>query len=105
MTLTSIETLDPAKDDAVLGTMDAETLPGMLNIAGGVTGTTFPPGGSGYLFFDVQLDPSAAVPTSVLHHFTMNVASGEGADVDDRVRRRAGEGPQPRPRRWSWRRR
>ena len=43
VTLTSIETLDPANDDAVLGTMNADSLPGMLHIAGGVDGTTFPP--------------------------------------------------------------
>jgi peptidase M23-like protein len=78
VTLTSVETLDATKDDAVLGTMDAETLPGMLNLSGGVQGTTMPPGGSGYLFFDVQLDPSATVPSSLLHHFVMTVASGEG---------------------------
>ena len=78
VTITSIDTIDPANDDAVLGTMDAETLPGMLNLSGGAQGTTLPPGGSGYLFFDVQLDPSATVPSSVLHHFVMTVASGEG---------------------------
>ncbi len=78
VTLTSIETLDPAKNGATLGTIDADSLPGMLHIAGGVDGTTFPPGGSGYLFFAVQLDPSAAIPTSMLHHFTMNVVSSEG---------------------------
>jgi hypothetical protein len=78
VTLTSIETLDPANNGAVLGTIDADALPGMLHIAGGVDGTTFPPGGSGYLFFDVQLDRSAAIPTSLLHHFTMNVVSSEG---------------------------
>jgi hypothetical protein len=76
--ITSIETLDPAADDAVLDTMDADTLPGMLHLAGGVDGTTFPPGGSGYLFFDVQLDPSDTIPRTVLHHFVMTVASGEG---------------------------
>ncbi len=76
--LTSIETLDPAHDDAVLSTIDADTLPTMLHIAGGVDGTTFPPGGSGYLFFDVQLDPTASIPKSLEHHFTMTVASGEG---------------------------
>ena len=76
--LTSIETLDASNDDAVIGTMDAETLPGMLNLSGGVEGTTMPPGGSGYLFFDVQLDPSDTIPSSVLHHFVMTVASGEG---------------------------
>ena len=75
---TSIETLDPAKDDAVLGTIDADTLPTMLNLAGGVEGVTFPPGGSGYLFFDVQLEPSASVPKQLVHHFVMTVASGEG---------------------------
>jgi len=78
VTLTSIETLDPAKDDAVISTIDAATLPTMLNIAGGVKGTTFPPGGSGYLFFDVQLAPSASVPKSLLHHFTMDVAPASG---------------------------
>jgi hypothetical protein len=78
VTLTSVETLDPTKDDAVIGTLDSTTLPGMLHIAGGVEDTTFPPGGSGYLFFDVQLGPSASVPTSLLHHFTMTVSSGEG---------------------------
>jgi len=79
VTLTSVESLDPAQGDAVLGTLDADSLPGMLHIAGGVDGTTFAPGGSGYLFFDVQLDPSASVPKSLLHHFTMNVVNGEGA--------------------------
>src|SRR3954454_627228 len=57
VTLTSVETLDAAKDDTVLGAMDATTLPGMLHLAGGAEGTTFPPGRSGYLFFDVQLAP------------------------------------------------
>ena len=76
--LTSIETLDPVQDDAVLSTIDADTLPTMLHVAGGVDGTTFPPGGSGYLFFDVQLDPTEPIPKSLEHHFTMTVASGEG---------------------------
>jgi len=45
VSMTSIDTLD-AKDDAVLGTMDADTLPGMLNLSGGVQGTTLPESGA-----------------------------------------------------------
>ena len=78
VTLTSIETLDAANDDEVLGTIDAETLPTMLNIAGGVEGTTFPPGGRATCSSTCSSTRRHRVPKRVVHHFTMNVASGEG---------------------------
>ena len=71
VTLTSVEILDPAKQDAVLDTVEGAALDSFLLRTGGTMGTTFAPSTSGYLFVDLQLAADAQVPKALLHHFTM----------------------------------
>jgi len=55
----------------------------MLHIAGG-RGTGTRPSrreeSSGYLFFDVQLDPTSVIPKSLEHHFTIDDRQRRGED-------------------------
>lgn len=81
VTFESIEVLDPADGDAIIGTVDAATLATTLKVFGGETSATIPAGGGGIVFMDVILPRDAAVPRLIEHHFSYSLS--DAVPVED----------------------
>ena len=74
-----VETLD-AESGAVIGTLEGDGLAQMTRLNGGAKGTELPGGGGGFVFMDVTLEKSAAIPKALKNRFKIEVAKAPPAD-------------------------
>jgi hypothetical protein len=69
-TINAIDAVDPADDDAIVSSYDADKLAPVLRLNGG-DGTTIPAGSSGTAFLDVTFAADDPVPHELAHRFQL----------------------------------
>jgi hypothetical protein len=73
VSVTRIDALDPARGNAVVGSLAGAELQSAIRLFAGVAGTTFPPATSGLLYMDVALSRRAPVPARLTHRISITL--------------------------------